>query len=297
MTTEPPIPRTLYKYVDSIDAVKSIIQGRIKFASFYELNDATETTSVVDFNLNEKSLVELQLKGVTELQLDKLKAIISFLFEAGIGGYNRITDLESANKYFRKLLPETDDILLKKLAEVFKGRLRPKDKLALHYFCLSERYDSLPMWAHYAKRGLGFVVVFNDLKDQFDQPEPWKFNGLHRVRYCAVRPPITHDPDTLENLFLTKTDDWKYEKEIRVIKPAKDLKKLVLDRNQLLPMKYFEVHPKHVTGVIFGYKIPEHIKIVYKKEINELQQDVYISTAELQADGKVHLKAGVKIEH
>ncbi|MCX8506731.1 MAG: hypothetical protein ORN98_08990, partial [Alphaproteobacteria bacterium] len=65
------VPRTVYKYVSNIKAVENIIQGKIKFASFYELNDASEAATVGDEKAIEQALGELQIKGFSDTQFEK----------------------------------------------------------------------------------------------------------------------------------------------------------------------------------------------------------------------------------
>ena len=300
MTHEPPIPRTLYKYVRDIDAVKNIIQGKIKFASFYELNDATEATSVGDDEAIKKDHWEIQNTGLTQPQFNKFKLINKYLFEAKLANDLSNMTIDQANNYFFESSTKNVKGILGSLSNDLKGSLNQKETHSLHYFCLSERYDSLPMWAHYSKRGNGFVVVFSNLDQLFTQSEPWHFDGLHRVRYRRLRPPITFDPMTMENLFLTKTSDWEYEKEIRVIKPAKDLEFFSPPVNLDFPMKYLQIDAAYVSGVICGYQIdkkkcPEIADELVASRPSLPTNQLLVSQAMLQNDGQINIERVRKI--
>lgn len=94
-------------------------------------------------------------------------------------------------------------------------------------FCISEKYDHLLMWAHYADNHKGAVVKFKCL--------PEKDNLLcaaEKVNYSMNIPSI--EPDELisefdsttlakktMNAFLyTKSKEWEYEEEWRVVYPT-----------------------------------------------------------------------------
>ncbi|MDI9408009.1 MAG: DUF2971 domain-containing protein [Candidatus Pacebacteria bacterium] len=303
MTAAHPIPRTLYKYVSDLNAVKSILSGQIKFASFYELNDATEAATVGDDQAIQKDLWEIQHSGLTDAQFKKLMIINKYLTEANLADKFPFNAIDGANDYIRQSETKNVKKILVNLSNNLKGILDPDETHSLHYLCLSERYDSLPMWAHYAKRGTGFVVVFSNLEQLFPSPEPWEFDGLHRVRYQKPRPPITFDPFTLENLFLTKTIDWQYEQEVRVVKPAEDLEKFTATENPRFPMKYLKFDAKFVSGVICGYQynFDEFKEIrtdltltskelyVSRSKIFVPRAELIVSRAVLQNDGQIHL--------
>src|SRR3546814_19823431 len=49
--------------------------------------------------------------------------------------------------------------------------------------CLTRRYDSLPMWAHYAEQAKGLVVEFYDLDQIFKGDKTGVLHQLTNVRY------------------------------------------------------------------------------------------------------------------
>lgn len=287
MVTDNPLPHTLFKYLGSIGSVLNTIQGNLKFASFYELNDATEAASVADHRTLQLALGELQVKGYSLAQFKKLQAIYEFL------NMDLPKTIDEANLALRSNQIEKVIKTLEDMSIQFKGVMARED-YALHYLCLSERYDSLPMWSHYAKKGSGFVVAFRNLEKIFkDCDEPWKFNGLHRVRYHESRPPITHDPLTLENLFLSKTIDWQYEKEVRVVKPAKDLEGMDEEFCKGLPRKIFKITDNfetNIPAVIVGHQVTDEDYEKYKDAIKQKRPDILISRARLLNNGKIHIE-------
>src|SRR3546814_11383988 len=52
--------------------------------------------------------------------------------------------------------------------------------------CLTRRYDSLPMWAHYAEQAKGLVVEFYDLDQIFKGDKTGVLNQLANVDRKSV---------------------------------------------------------------------------------------------------------------
>jgi hypothetical protein len=95
----------------------------------------------------------------------------------------------------------------------------------LRFACFTKRYDSNPMWAHYADNHRGVCLWFEfahfkagGFVGAVDTP----FNGHYPVRYrtdfAQIRNINTID-SAIEVLF-TKHPDWAYEQEVRFIKLA-----------------------------------------------------------------------------
>jgi hypothetical protein len=108
-------------------------------------------------------------------------------------------------------------------------RERRSKRILFELFCrmsgvlsLTERCDSLLMWAHYARSHEGFVVGF-DLS-QWDVTEgPGRGASpqghLRKVAYSEIRPSSRYLLElSYDEMFFTKSIEWEYEKEWRVIK-------------------------------------------------------------------------------
>jgi len=136
-------------------------------------------------------------------------------------------------------------------------------------FSLSSTWSNILMWSHYANNHTGFCVGFeranaeeNFLSHHMCRPVHYtdKYPNLNRV---------VHLSDV--NLY-TKAEDWKYEKEWRLVAKA---------GNQLLPL------PAPIRSIIFGLKAsPETIATV-KNAVRDL--DIEFSRA-VQAPGRYALE-------
>jgi len=90
--------------------------------------------------------------------------------------------------------------------------------------CLSEIRDSLLMWGHYTDNHEGFVIGFDQNHPFFSVrlgPED-EFGFLRQVNYCRNRPRVTMANTTSAEWFETKSDEWAYEKEWRMLRVLED---------------------------------------------------------------------------
>jgi len=88
-----------------------------------------------------------------------------------------------------------------------------KDRVVLS---LAENRDSLLMWGHYTDGHKGILIGF-DADDEI-LAEPSKDRRLARVVYAKTRPSRPNIEDfTEEELYFTKSDEWAYEREWRIL--------------------------------------------------------------------------------
>lgn len=118
--------------------------------------------------------------------------------------------------------------------------------------CLTRRWDSHLMWAHYASAHRGFAVTYSDgLLDAVSEDEG--FVGCVDVTYQDEPPELRwfqcSRSEMLEPVLSTKSTEWAYERELRVC--------LAGDR---APALYRTVDPSVVTGIILGPRAPEALR-------------------------------------
>jgi hypothetical protein len=185
-----------------------------------------------------------------------------------------------------------------KLNEQFgKGEIQKslKDGLQKHLYDSRQRLFLLSvsrearctvMWAHYADKHKGGVIGID-----FD-----KIFKMHSVNYDKQRPKINVLDDfyskesfeTFRNTFLTKSDEWTYEQEFRVI--LDDAYLMSLEQQGLACLKDFNgkktwflrLNPESIREVIFGLYTEEGLKSAIRKLIErpELQHTKLYQTKE-----------------
>lgn len=103
-------------------------------------------------------------------------------------------------------------------------------------YCVSERNDDILMWSHYSDNHQGICLEFDGLSD-FMAP-------AMQVRYSSDRPTINRFKEKssmamMEKALLTKSSQWDYEYEWRIIHQVAGIGPVPFDHHTL-------------TGIIFG---------------------------------------------
>jgi hypothetical protein len=114
-------------------------------------------------------------------------------------------------------------------------------------YCLSPHPDLTLMWSHYAKKHTGICLEFDGNSELFRAAKP--------VIYCSTYPEwLVHKSRTeyLTELILTKSADWGYEHEYRIIASP--------NYDDGIPIKpegdFLRISPDALTAVIIGCKAP-----------------------------------------
>jgi len=126
--------------------------------------------------------------------------------------------------------------------------------------CLSEVRDSLLMWGHYAENHEGFLVGF-------DQGHPFfsirrgpddEFGFLRQVKYCRSRPSVTLTDTTGTEWFETKSEEWAYEREWRMMRVLRDAE-YQLDTTPY-PICLFSFPVDAVVEIIIGLRSSRELR-------------------------------------
>lgn len=81
-------------------------------------------------------------------------------------------------------------------------------------FCLTTKPTSLLMWAHYGNKHQGICLEFDATKDKL-----WRARRVvYSEKFPTANADVTTNPDLLlETLLLTKSNEWCYEDEYRIL--------------------------------------------------------------------------------
>lgn len=119
---------------------------------------------------------------------------------------------------------------------------------------LSDRCDSLLMWAHYASNHRGLAI-------EFRASHEW-LAGAQRVAYSDRRPFVSplapktaaEDRPAGPGYFFQKSVDWAYEREWRLVRKLDEADRVLTIENAAVHL--FSVPVSAVTGVIIGARMP-----------------------------------------
>lgn len=214
-----PVPKPLFKYYDANTAIDHVL-GRttVKWSTPFEFNDPFDNQ------------FELHMEPVTDAVFNELISIyqdgtnLDSFRETGLLQNMSIEKFQS----LVKLLPKSE--IEEAIREGISGineqlpTFRENFMAAMAntvILCLTESHTNLLMWAHYAQMHTGIAIAFSP-KDE-ESPLPL----AKQVKYSLEVPRLTYkeflkNPRENSNLLiekytLTKSREWEYEKEWRIV--------------------------------------------------------------------------------
>lgn len=239
----------LYKFVANLSALAFLLKGAVKFTPIPELNDPSELSPSLNVEAVRASLARLRHEGYSErdmVHLRRQEQVLRRLAPRFLVVRTPHSPAE-ATAIIRSAFYDSIGILEQLLHAAAK---EISSKVGL--FCLSRRYDSLPMWAHYARNAAGFVVEFQGLEKIFAGDETGVLWQPVAVRYERVRSGMTFEPQSHETLFFDKFQDWSYEEEVRIVVPLQDCRSESSGGNSI---HLYDIPADSVARVILGWNM------------------------------------------
>lgn len=147
-------------------------------------------------------------------------------------------------------------------------------------YCLSEIWDNILMWSHYSNSHKGLCIGFETIMDQNElcirtddatlnrhiNPVYHRFLPVNKVKYQTICPEpydfLSSDHSHLSEFFKTKSENWHYERERRIIMPYRDIKKRLISFDK-----------SALKEIIFGCKASSE----FMQQIMKLIEDEYTS--------------------
>jgi Protein of unknown function (DUF2971) len=275
----------LFKFVESVNAVLNMARGSMKFTPIEELNDPSELTPVLDRSAVRASLELLRKNGMTQDQFHWLKCqgAVLDLLSPEEKALDVPRTLSEANRMLALAAYDSLDYMEEMLFSTVRN-IRAK----VGVLSLSERYDSLPMWAHYADKARGFVVVLEDLERSFNGDETGSLNVPKPVAYTERFVGMTFDPSTQDRLFFSKLSDWSYEQEWRVVTQLS-----ACHRSADTKLYLRDVDRLHLTRVICGWQVSADEVLSLGEDLKHLNPKARLVSAVLDT-GRVSLKPSLE---
>lgn len=272
----------LYKFIADARAVPFLLQGLIKVTPPAELNDPSELTSNVIRDEVLKSRDRLRRDGYSEEDLLNLRCQ-ERLFQQLAPQFQAVT------------VPATPAEATALIWSSFYDKVSTLERLLnatvlemstkVGIFCVSRRYDSLPMWAHYASNAAGLAVEFVGLQNVFCGDDTQVLSQPIPVKYDRDRVSVTFETKSHHSLFFSKFPDWSYEKEVRIVLPLTSCRRQTAGEQDI----YLREIPRAcISRVIFGWKMPNHVRRDIQVHVEQLNSEVEIVDARF-AHGRIEL--------
>jgi hypothetical protein len=229
---------SLYKYI-TIDTLKKIVSGSIRFTQPGAFNDPFEL-------LPELNVPENFPKQDINIRFD-------------VTGQRRSPPVAELEPHFQS--DYCSDIYSRNIVSSLND--------AIGILCLSRNNESLLMWSHYADEYSGAVIEFDD-EHEF-------FHGQIDIDYRATRPKkdislyLTANGAVPISELCVKSDQWKYESEVRVVRSLADCRK-VSDAGRF-PIYVMDIPQDCIKSIIFG----ERTSLNHQKEIWNLIKETNIA--------------------
>jgi hypothetical protein len=238
----------LYKYLQPARVNDILEHRRVRFTQPGDLNDPFEfrpKIREVASDADVRSYVEENFDQLVEEELSKYGAITQFLPQIDLRG---LIGKQKAilPSLFRLLEPAA----IQKLSPMIDAVLN----LNVGILCLSEVRDSLLMWGHYTDNHQGFVIGFDSDHPFFSKRRSDKdeFGFLRRVDYAHQRPQVTLKNTESPVWFSTKSEQWSYEKEWRIVRVLSEADDKI--ERSPFPICLFEFPPDAVREIIVGMR-------------------------------------------
>lgn len=238
-----------YKYMTA-DTAKTVLRNRtLRWSTNAALNDPCDMQYdlTVDFD---RASVEVQAKE--NMWREYCDPYTESRAASTIRKANPHLTREQVDSLVAQGL-ETIPEMLVRYSRIFFAQLRP-DMARVKVLCLSEVWNSLTMWAHYADNHRGAVLCFRDIPDhdspykmakQIDySPNPPIFLDAEAMARVVVGLRAGLGRDVIDKLCLWKSPEWAIEREWRVLSGD--------GRNPVSPFEDVRFHPGELAEVILG---------------------------------------------
>jgi Protein of unknown function (DUF2971) len=279
----------LYKYMSSKSALRLFQTGMLRFTQPSEFNDPFEMQPFLKGLADEPTLEDQFHNGfgkTLDVQIDNL------LQKWNLGDDQKAQiDRKALKLAVQARAPQGLELFKlfdRIVTPVISRQIYQTSNENLGMLCLTEKPDSLLMWAHYADYHRGAVIEFDETHEFFNRRVSSEddFRHFRKVMYTENRPNLFLNEFSAVDFFYFKSKEWDYEEEWRLIIPLKDCS----DRSTNgagLPTCLFAVPPSCITAVAVGVRMPESQKFELTKELRRNKEFRHVRVEQVDLDPQV----------
>lgn len=222
-----------YKYVSSSTAKRILENGSFLSRCPLQFNDPFDVQTGMHFDFD--------IHNIQELFFEKLVALVEaenqpiFKNENDISRFVlRIRELKKSHGFPKNKLREATQQRISSLGESFESARilfsteRMKLVRRMRVLCLSETFEGISMWSHYADNHAGVVFKLKVAETEAEDDPLW---NAEKVVYTRKAIPLMTQDEALDEIFglrkydvtklsgrlvCTKFDAWEDEKEWRI---------------------------------------------------------------------------------
>ncbi len=226
-------PQYLYKYRGfNASTIENIYNSELWFACPYQYNDPFDNQLDYNYNFNEDSIgnfAQLVHEIIAHIPSNALNETPTFEWV--------VNELKSNDKY------------LHNMADGIVSHITATNRIC----CFSSKQNNLLMWAHYADSHKGICLEFDTLKDldTFSSTVPVQY--VKKYPYLSI---INNFEAIISRCILTKSKEWKYENEYRVIENLTPSERDLLLNNSIKQQSNVPIKKRYkdesLRRIIFG---------------------------------------------
>jgi len=277
-----------HKYVTGPVAVKILDALQVRWSSARLFNDPFDTQVDLrfDFSVKERNKrleeeIEKLIFSETEPIGDETKD--NFIYFKKLWKDRANLDRTKLRRIIKSVIEEETH---RNTGEVFEACRESWGTFLseLKIFCVAEKHDNLLMWAHYSDSHMGAVIRFKCIPEEdtalcaaipvrYDNRLPYLDTVDSWVKRLIGLPYEFDSRQVFERYVCTKSSDWSYEKEWRVLvqRDHEDGEGVVL----------LSVLPAEIDAVYLGCKIPVTIRVEIAKRLTGPLQHVDLFQAKM----------------
>lgn len=294
----------LYKYMSKEVGTLFARTLKVRFTQPSDLNDPFEFRPMIDI----KGTAD-ELRVVIEEKLNatfgSVEGVLAVIEQAAATNPNYpklrvpidvLRKMLADNPALRQELMEAmqrhraevlDNAKMEALWEAHWEQFRQKMGQALGILSLTEDPAHILMWTYYASEHFGVAVEFDDKHVWFNQKMSSSddLRQLVRVTYVQNPHPRTWRQLNGIDVLYTKSSEWAYEREWRIIRP-------LMDGTEVSPGKFcFAVPPDAVHSFIFGCRTTAEVEKEIREHLaaNTALRHVRFKRAKLAGVGKIEV--------
>lgn len=255
----------LYKYLapDRIDILENY---HIRFTQAAAFNDPFEIKPHINSIAPEDELRRQLREMLPErLRQEYLKLP---LYQRAMLSYEQF--LAFADMQMKSAMPQALS-LAKTLTPIGQtGIAMLADQLGI--LSLTETPDNLLMWAHYAASHEGFVIGVDERHSYFNcaKGSGDDLRQLSKVKCVGKRPSLPMTQLTVDDVLLTKSSQWAYENEWRIVRPLLEADKVIEASPH--PIHLFSFPPEIIRTIILGYRMTAGTKAKIIQAISDKER-------------------------
>lgn len=250
-----------YKYTTA-KVCKLILQNRtIRWSSPILFNDPFDCSCSFDYGFELSSAKELFVQETEKIVFGKKQVLgnLNHPLFAALQQSRRIRNNLPRREFHKNMCEIFDENAHNITAKIFSFRPEWEEFMKNHrILCLSESFNDILMWSHYANYHTGTVIRLR-LIEELDNPVgaavpihysekvPSLMPSIDDfVKYSTGQKEIIRD-NTYIQFVSTKSKNWEYEKEWRIICPPLPGQSNSFDDRP--------INPQEIDAIYFGCKI------------------------------------------